>query len=312
MSKRKSKTVSLEEDTISDWSKIRNESSSLSTPSPKTRVQSLKRGRPTENSRLSASPHAPTIPLPGPFFEQEQSYPQTPPRIARRSSKGLSLDKEQSPLTLEQALSPDNEPSSMAVTRVKNQISKRRRHLTDEGSDPSSTRATTQPFQTPSLGNTQPSSALPQFVYPMPTVPAQPKDFHQLLTVPSSNNQKPALRRERAITYNGSTFTIPECTLVCALRMFVRHGNTGEHLDDDTATEVLKAYREGFGRHQNAQRSEVPDCQGLFDHVVSNHHRGGYMAEIWADLLGQVDHWNHIATRFWWDWIYYMDDLCRK
>lgn len=148
MSKRKSKTVSLEEDTLSDWSKIRNESSSLSTPSPKTRVQSLKRGRPSKNSRLSASPHAPTIPLPGPFFEQEQSYPQTPPRIARRSSKGLSLDKEQSPLTLEQALSPNNEPSSIAMTRVKNQISKRRRHLTDEGSDPSSTCATTQQFQT--------------------------------------------------------------------------------------------------------------------------------------------------------------------
>ena len=312
MSKRKSKTVSLEEDTPSDWSKPRNKSSSLSTPSPKTRIQPMKRGCPSKNSRLSASPHAPTIPLPGPFFKQEQSYPPPPPCIARRTSKGLFLDKEQSTLTLEHVISPNNESSSMAVTRVKNQTSKRRHLLTDEGSDPSSTQATTPPFQTPSLENRQPSSTLPQFVYPMPTVPAQPKDFYRLPTVPSSNNQEPTLRKERAIIYNGSTFTIPECSLVCALRMFVRHGNTGEHLDDDTAAEVLKAYREGFGHHQNAQRSETPDCHGLFDHVASNHHRGGYMAEIWVDLMGWVDHWNQIATRFWWDWIYYMDDLCRQ
>ena len=331
MSKRKMRTAPLEEDATGDWVNAKDQSSSLFTPSPKPRPKPTRRGRPSKTSSVSASPGAPPIPFPGPFFEQEQTSPGPPPiapRISQRINK--SRNEEQPPLMLQDAadrvsqvahmvsqdLSLDTESSPMLTKKAENQTFKRRRLLADEEPKHFAAQTTMQPSQSPSQENTQLSSAFPHFIYPMPTAPQfnyeQSKDFYRLPIVPSSNKQRPASPTERIVIYNGSGFTIPECTLICALRMFVRHGNTGECLDDDTAAEVLKAFREGFGRHQNAQHSETPDCHGLFDYVASNHHTGGYVAEIWTDLSKRVDHWNHIATRFWWGWIYYMDDLCRR
>ncbi|KAL2036445.1 hypothetical protein N7G274_010846 [Stereocaulon virgatum] len=331
MSKRKLGTVPLEEDATSDWVNAKDQSSSLFTPSPKPHPKPMKRGRPFKKSSVSASLSAPSIPFPGPFFEQEQALPGPPP-IAPPVSQGMkpSRNEEQPSLTLQgsadrvsqvvhmvsQDVTPDTESSPMLIKKAEDQTFKRRRLLADEKPKHFLAQTTTQPSLSPSQEYSQLSSAFPHFIHPISTVPQfhyeQPTDFYRLSIVPSSNNQRPALPMERIVLYKGSGFTIPECTLICALRMFVRHGNTGECLDDDTAAEVLKAFREGFGDQQNIQRSETPDCHGLFDYLASNHHKGGYVAELWTDLSRRVDHWHHIATRFWWDWIYYMDDLCRR
>ena len=334
MRKRKSESLPREQSPPRDVSRF--EDGPSSTPSPKTHTQPLKRRRSSKNSRpSSASPHMDPLRLPGPFFEQEQSFP-TSKTVSRQAIQGIVLDQEQSPSALKRAarrvsegasrvfsgLPFDHELSTTARSGNENQTLKRRRLLSNEQLAPASPpQIPSQNFRAPFLNNEQSFLALPRFVYPMPTVapfnnqqqsPIPPQDFYRLPTVHSSNERRPALLSERFIRLNGHKFTIFECTLICALRMFVCHENTVEHLDDDTAAEVLKAYREGFGRRQNSQRVETPDCQGLFDSVFSNRQRGGYQTKIYTNLITHTSKWNQDAHKYWRAWIYYMDDLCRR
>ena len=108
------------------------------------------------------------------------------------------------------------------------------------------------------------------------------------------------------IAHKGSEFSLFECSVVCAIRMFVQN-NDGSRADDDTAAEVLKAIRD----------TKAPvDCGGIYEHIILKGSSGDkdkddWEMQIYNDLQNRRSLWAGTAQLYWKGWIAYMDNICR-
>lgn len=109
------------------------------------------------------------------------------------------------------------------------------------------------------------------------------------------------------ILHKGFVFSLFECTVICAILMFVRNED-GSWADEDTATEVLKAIRD--------TKSTV-DCRGLCHHIVmkgssGNQDKDDWETQVYNDLEKRTLLWAETAQAYWKGWIASMDNICRR
>ena len=111
----------------------------------------------------------------------------------------------------------------------------------------------------------------------------------------------------RNILHRGFVFSLFECSVVCAIRMFVQNKD-GSWADDDTATEVLRAMR-------NTQFTV--DCQGLYEHIIFKASPGIQAKDCWEsqvfeEIRNRKSLWAETAQAYWKGWIAYMNNICRR
>ena len=109
------------------------------------------------------------------------------------------------------------------------------------------------------------------------------------------------------IAHKGFEFSLFECSVVCAIRMFVQN-NDGSRADDDTAAEVLKAIRGTM---------VTINCGGLYEHIIlkvssENQDRDDWEMQVYNDLQNRKSLWAATAQSYWKGWIAYMNNICRR
>ena len=109
------------------------------------------------------------------------------------------------------------------------------------------------------------------------------------------------------IAHKGFEFSLFECSVVCAIRMFVQN-NDGSRADDDTAAEVLKAIRGTI---------ITINCGGLYEHIIlkvssENQDRDDWEMQVYNDLQNRKSLWAATAQLYWKGWIAYMNNICRR
>ena len=104
------------------------------------------------------------------------------------------------------------------------------------------------------------------------------------------------------VAYRGIEFSLFECSVICAIRMFVQN-NDGSRADDDTAAEVLKAMRD---------TTATINCKGLYEHIILQGSSGNdWQRQVYNDLQNRRSLWAGTAQLYWKGWIAYMDNICR-
>ena len=109
------------------------------------------------------------------------------------------------------------------------------------------------------------------------------------------------------IAHKGFEFSLFECSVVCAIRMFVQN-NDGSQADDDTAAEVLKAIRGTV---------VTIDCGGLYEHIFLKVTTGSPDKDDWEmqvhnDLQNRESLWAATAQLYWKGWIACMNNISRR
>lgn len=133
----------------------------------------------------------------------------------------------------------------------------------------------------------------------------------QLRQLVASGGLVPAMARTQdidtyPIVHNGFEFSLFECTVVCAIRLFVLNKD-GSRADLDTAAEVLKAIRD---------TEATIECGGLYEHILTNGSSGDQDRDDWEtkvcnDLQKRKSVWAAAAQLYWKGWIANMDNICR-
>ena len=108
----------------------------------------------------------------------------------------------------------------------------------------------------------------------------------------------PALQ---AIRHNGHKFTLRECQLICALKIFLVSQN-GEILTDDTISEIIK-----FAR----QSTESIDCGGLFDYLIDEV-PCEWQPAVFRPLTQEKIQWQRSAWLAYWTWMTHMEKLVKR
>lgn len=106
------------------------------------------------------------------------------------------------------------------------------------------------------------------------------------------------------IAHKGFEFSLFECSVICAIRMFVQN-NDGTRADDDTAAEVVKAMRNTMA---------TVNCGGLYEHIIvkgSSGNRDDWQTRVYNDLQNRKSLWAGTGQLYWKGWIAYMDNICR-
>ena len=109
------------------------------------------------------------------------------------------------------------------------------------------------------------------------------------------------------IVHKGFVFSLFECIVICAIRMFVQNKDSS-WADDDTATEVLKAIRDTIS---------TVDCRGLYEHIIlkgssGNPDRDDWETQVYNELQNRHSLWAETAQLYWKGWMAYMNNICRR
>ena len=149
------------------------------------------------------------------------------------------------------------------------------------------------------------SSEIPSL--PLSNPPLSEAFVKQLRQLFPSGSLVPSMARTQDIdtypvAYRSIEFSLFECSVICAIRMFVQN-NDGSRADDDTAAEVLKAMRD---------TTATINCKGLYEHIILKGSSGNdWQTQVYNDLQNRKSLWAGTAQLYWKGWIAYMDNICR-